>query len=283
MEIPYIADDYKVLFKPEKYGDYINDHCIVKGNGEYHLFGITSFTSYPYDERLFVHGVGKSLSEPLEEVGTVINTGTLAWSPCVVEKDGYYYIFYGPSPSKMAISPDFCEWFGYPLHIENEPPMAVHRDHFVMKVDDTYYMYVTGIKDRQGCISVCSSPDLLNWKFEGYALTCGSRAPLTPAWGATESPFIVKRGEYYYLFVTYTDCSEENYNNTLVFASKDPLNFGCYMGDENEAVPVTSLYAHAPEILEEDGKYFITTCGWRSKPNPNPGCVSIAQLKGKEA
>lgn len=283
MEIPYIDGNYKVLFRPEVYGDYVNDHCIIKGNDEYHLFGITSRTSYPYDERLFVHGVGKSLSEPFAEVGTSINTGTLAWSPCVVEKDGYYYIFYGPSPSKMAVSPDFYEWFGYPLTIENEPPMAVHRDHFVMKIGDTYYMYVTGIKDRQGCISVCSSSDLMHWKFEGYALTCGSRTPLTPAWGATESPFIVKRGEYYYLFVTYTDCREENYNDTLVFASKDPLNFGCYMGEENEAVPVAKLYAHAPEILEEDGKYYITTCGWRSKPNPNPGSVSIAPLSWKEA
>lgn len=283
MEIPYIDGNYEVLFKPEKYGDYINDHCIIKGNGEYHLFGITSLTSSPSDERLFVHGVGKSLSEPLQEVGVSVNTGTLAWSPCIIEKDSYYYMYYGPSPSKMAVSPDFFEWFGYPLKIENEPLMAMHRDHFVMKIGDLYYMYVSGIKDRKGCISVASSSDLINWKFEGYALTSGDKAPLTPAWGAFESPFIVQRGEYYYLFVTYTNSGDVTYNDTLVFASKDPLHFGCYMGETDEAVPVTKLYAHAPEILEEDGKYYITTCGWRTKPNPNTGCVSIAPLSWKEA
>ena len=282
MEIPYIDGDYKVLFQPQKYGNYVNDHCIIKGNDAYHLFGITSLTSSPPDERMFVHGVGKSLSTPFEEVGVSINTGTLAWSPCVIEKDGYYYIYYGPSPSKMAVSPDFYEWFGYPITIENEPPMAMHRDHFVMQIGDLYYMYVSGIKDKKGCISVASSSDLLHWKFEGYALTSDDKAPLKPAWGAFESPFVVKRGDYYYLFVTYTDCDDANYNDTLVFVSQDPLHFGSYMSDTDPAQLITTLYAHAPEILEENDQYFITTCGWNSKPNPNKGCVSIAPLSWKQ-
>lgn len=281
MEIPYINGDYKILFQPQKYGNYVNDHCIIKGNGSYHLFGITSFTSSPPDERMFVHGVGNSLSAPFNEVGVSINTGTLAWSPCVIEKDDHYYIYYGPSPSKMAVSPDFYEWFGYPITIENEPPMAMHRDHFVMQIGDRYYMYASGIKDKKGCLSVASSFDLLHWKFEGYALTSDDKAPLKPAWGAFESPFIVKRDDYYYLFITYTDCNDANYNDTFVFASKDPLNFGCYMGDKNPAQLVTKLYAHAPEILQEDGQYYITTCGWLNAPTPNKGCVSIAPLSWK--
>lgn len=96
-----------------------------------------------------------------------------------------------------------------------------------------------------------------------------------------ESPFVVKKDDYYYLFVTYTDCSDATYNDTLVFASTNPMSFGCYMGSEDPAASITHLYAHAPEILTENGKDYITTCGWRTKPNPNPGCVSIAELKWK--
>ena len=182
----------------------------------------------------------------------------------------------------MAVSPDLFEWFGYPVSIEGEPVYAMHRDHFILQKDDgEYIMYVSGIKDRRGCISTAVSQDLLKWQFCGYALTASSDSPLEPAWGAMESPFVIKKDDYYYLFVTYTDCSDSTYNDTLVFASKDPLDFGCYMGNENPAVPITHLYAHAPEILTENGKYFISTCGWKNKPNPHPGCISIAELKWK--
>ena len=283
MEIPYIDGEYRILFKPEKYGDYVNDHCIVKGQGKYHLYGITSKTSNPYDERYFVHGVGDTLDEPLREVGVSINRGTLAWSPCVIEKDTYFYMFYGPSPTSMAVSPDMYEWFGSNIKIENEPLMAMHRDHFVMRLGEKYYMYVTGVKDRKGSIAVASSDDLINWQFEGYALTSGDAAPYKHGCGGMESPYVVKRGEWYYLFVTYTDCSPATYNDTYVFASRDPLHFGCYMGEEDEAVPITKIYAHAPEIIEENGEYQITTCGWRISPTPHKGCVSIAKLAWKQA
>jgi beta-fructofuranosidase len=155
----------------------------------------------------------------------------------------------------------------------------MHRDHFVFKKDDgEYLMYVSGIKNRRGCISVASSWDLIHWEFRGYALTSDENAPLTPAWGAMESPFIVEKDGYYYLFVTYTDSGAKTYNDTLVFASKDPLHFGSYMAEHDPAIPITTLYAHAPEILHENGKYYITTCGWLKRPTPNPGCVSIAEL-----
>lgn len=279
MKIPRIVGDYKPLFRPTVNGVYVNDHCIIKKDEKYHLFGITSQTGKPCDERFFVHAAGESLDTPFEELGRSIDKGTLAWSPCVTEHNGDYYMHYGPSPTSLAVSPDLFEWFGYPVEIKGEPIYAMHRDHFVFKkADGEYLMYVSGIKDRRGCVSVASSFDLVHWTFRGYALTAAQDTPLTPAWGAMESPFIVEKDGYYYLFITYTDSGAKTYNDTLVFVSKDPLNFGCYMGNENPAVPITTLYAHAPEILCENGKYYITTCGWMRRPTPNPGCVSIAEL-----
>ena len=64
MKVPYISSEWKELFRPEKTGNYINDHCIIKDNGgKYHLFGITSFLGGAPNERYFAHGVSNSLDE----------------------------------------------------------------------------------------------------------------------------------------------------------------------------------------------------------------------------
>jgi beta-fructofuranosidase len=144
-------------------------------------------------------------------------------------------------------------------------------------------MYIVGTKDKRSCISIFESWDLINWDFKGYALTSGDDAPINPAWGAMESPYIVRIDDEYYLFVTYTDCCQENYHNTLVFMSKDPTNFGVYNGGNGGAIPITQIFAHAPEIIKVGDEYFITTCGWNDyKDVPNKGAVSIAPLKWKD-
>lgn len=283
MKKPKIVGEWRVLFQPEKHGDYVNDHTVVKGaDGNWHLYGCTSFSGGPYNERYFAHGVGVDLQTKMREVGRSIDKGTLAWAPCVTQKDGNYYMFYGPSPTQLALSFDMYEWYGYPVKLHGEPMMAAHRDHFVLKTKEGYLMYVAGVYQKRGAISVFSSDDLLEWKFEGYALTSGENAPLSPGWGAMESPFVVEKDGAYYLFVTYNDCTDATYCDTLVFVSENPKSFGGYDGGKGGAIPVTKLYAHAPEVVEENGKYYITTCGWRSKPSPNKGAVSIAELSWED-
>ena len=283
MNTPYIAGDWKILFKPEKNGNYVNDHSLVRGaDGRWHLYGITSFEGLPTQERYFVHGVGENLDSPFIEVGRSIDRGTLAWSPCVINKEENYYMFYGPSPTSLAVSFDMYEWFGTNVYLKDEPLMGAHRDHFVLKLaEDKYLMYVVGVHQKRGAVSCFSSSDLINWQFERFALTSGTEAPLKPAWGAFESPFVVKKDGLYYLFITYTDCSEKTYNDTLVFCSEDPMSFGEYNGDGEGVKPITKLYAHAPEVIEDKGKFYITTCGWNHQPVPNKGAVSIARLEWK--
>ena len=282
MKIPYIKSEWKTLFKPEKNGNYVNDHSIVIGSdNKWHLYGITSFVGLPSQERYFVHGVGESLDKPFKEDGRSIDRGTLAWAPCVINKGEYYYMFYGPSPTSLAVSFDMREWFGTNVTLIGEPLMGAHRDHFVLKIsEDKYLMYVVGIHNKRGAVSCFSSSDLLTWQFEKFVLTSGELAPLNPAWGAFESPFVVKKDGLYYLFITYTNGADDNYNNTFVFCSNDPLSFGEYNGNEGTQ-PITTIQAHAPEILESNGKYYITTCGWNFKPVPIPGAVAIAELDWK--
>jgi len=283
MKIPYLAGEWEILFKPEKNGIYVNDHTIVKGpDDRWHLYGITSFSGKPADERYFVHGVGASILQPMTEVGRSIDRGTLAWAPCVIRRDEIYYMFYGPSPTSLAASFDLFEWFGTPVTLHGDPLMGAHRDHFVLQLSENdYLMYVSGVYNKRGAISCFSSSDLQTWTFTGYALTSGENAPLKPAWGAMESPFVVKKDGLFYLFVTYTNSNAETYHDTLVFCSADPRQFGEYNGNGDGARPITKLNAHAPEILTLDGKYYITTCGWKSRPTPNAGAVSIAPLEWK--
>ena len=109
-------------------------------------------------------------------------------------------------------------------------------------------------------------------------------APLNPSCGATESPFVVHHGGFYYLFMTYTDCRLVNYHNTIVFRSSDPRDFGEYTGDNEDEVVIAHLHAHAPEVVQDDdGTWYITTCGWLERGAPVEGGVAIAELEWGEA
>ena len=285
---PKVSGPWQEMFIPKKEGHYINDHSVVKGpDGAWHLFGITSHGGGPSMERYFVHAVGdEHLLTPMEEKGRVIDNGTRAWAPGVIQKDSKYYMFYGPSPTKLDISEDLGEWMGYEIRMEGVPPMACHRDHFVTKLkDDLYVMYVVGVKDRYGAVSALVSNDLLSWRYVDYCLRSDGNAPLTPPWGAFESPYMVEYHGLYYLFVTYTDCGMENYQDTLVFASANPFDFGTYTGDNYDDLVVAKLHAHAGEVLldPETGKYYLTACGWDGYHTPVEGGVGIAELTWEKA
>lgn len=282
MKIPKITSKWNTLFKPYRFGRYVNDHTLIY-NGEWHLIGITSKKGIPTQERYFVYATGNNLNKRFKERSKIIDNGTLAWAPCVIEHNSLYYMFYGPSPTKLAVSRDFGDWFGQEIIIKNNPPMSCHRDHFVLRTgENKWLMYVTGLKDGKSCVSCLKSDNLIEWDFAGFALTGGENSPLNPSWGAFESPFVVEKNGGYYLFTTYTDCSKSTYHNTLVFYSKDPESFGCYNGEDEKndgfALPVAKLSCHAPEVIKENGKWYITTCGWR-KSSFTKGAVKIAALE----
>ena len=283
MKIPAISGEWRLLFKPQQFGNYVNDHCIIKdSNNKWHLFGITSHDKGADTERYFVHASAASLDDAMEENGKVIDDGGRAWAPCIVEASGLYYMYYGPGVTKMAVTNDVSHWMGHQINVAGNPVMSVNRDHMVIRVGDIWLMYASGLKDGYSCVSLLISSDLINWNFYGYALTSSDAAPLNPPWGAFESPFVVEHDGLYYLFTTYTNCEHENYHNTLVFCSSSPYDFGNYTYENHNKTVIANLKSHAGEIINDNGKYYITSCGWNGYDIPFEGGVAIAELSFNE-
>lgn len=282
--IPSQNGPWRPLFTPERIGSYVNDHSLVRvSDGSWHLIGITAPTERinPENERYFVHAWGPSLTAPFKQEERTIDHGTRAWAPGIIEHESKYFMFYGPSPTKLAVSRDLHHWINHEPVLIGSPLEACHRDHMVMKLNEyTWLMYAVGIKDGRGCVSVHVSNDLVQWRFVQYALTTSPTAPLKPAWGAVESPYVLKMAGYYYLFITYTDCSTNTYHDTLVFRSDNPYDFGEYDEASGHAAPIARLFGHASEVIldPENGQWYLTTCGWRGMGSPHEGAVSIAGL-----
>ena len=280
--VPRIISPWRELYKPKKYGIYVNDHSLIKArDGNWYLFGITSMSNDgPDTERYFTVGRGQSLAKgAFEEIGKVIDEGQRAWAPAVIEYEGLYYMYYGPGVTRMAVTNDPTHWMGHQIQVVGNPVMAVNRDHMVIPYEGGWLMYASGLRDGYSCVSLLRSEDLIRWEFQGYALTSSGNAPLNPPCGAFESPYVIKYREAYYLFVTYTSSLPENYHNTLVFCSEDPCSFGDYNGDNHAEIVVAELPVHAGEVLQENGRYYITTCGWNGYHIPCEGGVAIAELE----
>ncbi|HKK18500.1 MAG TPA: hypothetical protein VJ952_07445 [Opitutales bacterium] len=284
MLLPRITSDWRALFIPETYGRYVNDHSLVQdAEGLWHLFGITSHATEDFSEkeRYFVHAEG-TLNSSMREVQKVCDNGVRAWAPSVIRAGKRFFMHYGPSPMRMATSLELTHWMEHTPVVKGAPLDSCHRDSMVLpKPCGGWWMYITGIDDNMnGVVSVLESDDLVTWRFLRFALQTGDDTGIKPPWGGTESPFVVKIDDLYYLLITYTDCKHHNYHNTLVFASEDPTDFGTYTAANHQETVVAELHAHAPEVIQDsDGQWYITTCGWRGYNTPIEGGVGVAKLE----
>jgi arabinan endo-1,5-alpha-L-arabinosidase len=245
---------------------YINDHSFIKGpDGKWHMFGITGPNSpEKWDESQFAHAVADSLMGKWVEKPFALKVRkdlfeTVLWAPHVIKHGDLYYMFYCGGDDNhhryqinLAISKDLYEWTRYPGNplftdgYDGRDPF-IFRDEF----NNRWIMYYTATSKPEGgehIVAARISYDLVNWTKDRYVVF---RDPEKGTWGGnTESPFVVQRGHWFYMFMG----PGASYKTTKVYKSNDLFNWS--MSDE-----VADLTSHAAEIINDNGKWYISHCG----------------------
>lgn len=255
---------------------YYNDHTLVRdrATGQWHVYAIThAEPANPLDERSFGHATANDLQGPWEKQPPALRADPAAgedhiWAPYVMFYGDRYYMFYAGGTQdpanyqmQLATSTDLRHWersSANPLFTDGYDA----RDPMVIKVQDQWVMYYTANSTPEGgnhIVAYRTSTDLVNWSarkvaFEHPASGTGG--------GPTESPYVVRKGGDYYLFV----CCQGGYRGTWVYRSSDPLHF-----DVDDLVG--KIDSHAAEVVkDEEGRWWVTSAGW------GEGGLSIAPL-----
>ena len=293
--VPSQAENYVWVYKPAGdtfsgpssteleagvwYDEWVpNDHTFIKNSdGKWHIIGIThpktSTQAIHQGEFQSFHAVSKSTSfkntiehshysdlpkilPPKDRPGERLENH----APYIVHKDEIFYMFYGPSPFRLAISGDLVNWEPKGELFSEE---GGARDPNLLKLGKTYYM----VYCVTGKVRLRTSDDLLNWSDPKTIFISQNFDP--------ESPSLIYHNNTFYLFFSSwdgiwdkKDITGAYQHMTHVYQSEDPFNFG---DDRNR---LTTLKSHAPEIFQgEDGQWYISSVEW-----PNRG-VSIDLLE----
>jgi hypothetical protein len=296
--IPRIAGQWHTLFKPEKSGNYINDHCIYQDrDGKWRLLGITSQSDGDYrKERCFAAAKGDKFppEELFAEEAPVADFGELAWAPDVITDKGKYHLFWSPHQLHHMTSNDGTQWKTPEVVIE-KPFHKFFRDAKIFKnAPDQWLLYATGRGRWFSRIDIYQSFDLIHWQYIRPAIRCGWGSEKNFVTGSMESPFLIKYQGNYYLSLTYNNESfflsalllqfgkflnKKDYNNTLIFRSTNPYDFGVYRGRSHTPALITRLRTHAPVYIQIEGQWYLTTCGWPFAATITRGEVNWAKLE----
>jgi beta-fructofuranosidase len=253
---------------------YINDHTVIRDeSGRWHLFGITHpEPADPWDETEFAHATADHLLGPWTRRPPVLRADpgygeTHLWAPYVLRSGATYFMFYAGGGEDRTHTAMNLATATDPDHWTRHPQGTLFRDGYdardpmVLRAGDRWVMYYCATGEPGGghhVVAYRTSTDLVHWGERGIAFTDPSTG--TGA-GPTESPFVVRHNGFWYLFIG----PRPDYLGTDVFRSSDPLHFR--IGDRVGHVP-----AHAAEIVEDDGTWWITSAGW------GQGGVHIAAL-----
>ncbi len=250
----------------EKKPWYINDHCIIRGEDGWHMFGIThEQPANPMAERNFAHASSPTLlARPWTKQPFALSYDpTLGenhlWAPHVIKKGATYYMFYCAGSQRsnfhyrinLATSKDLKTWTRWDKNPVFEDFFDA-RDPMVLLVGDTYHLYYTANLDSPSgnhVVMLRTSKDLLKWSPARVAFV---HPEVGTFGGPTESPFVVHFGDHFYLFVG----PDGGYHSTKVYRSPNP--YGWTVADH-----VATFPSHACEVVQDvDGKYYATDSGW---------------------
>ena len=241
-EQPYFSDS------PEP----VLDHCVVWQDSVYHLFYLRGNPAVNIGHATTTDFVHWTLQPPVLTTGSWDN---VLWAPCLINIGNAWAMYYtgvnsfGAQQSGVAFSNDIYHWIKYsdPVYhpdtswaIWNSNTWCDGRDPHVMKIGDTYYMFVTAQhKWYKGAVACATSTDLIHWTDQGYIY-------LHNSWHMLESVFILQHNGLFHMFFT-----EEGVYGTEHMSS--PTLFGGWDPSKEDYIDE----GHAPQITDTpDGPIF---------------------------
>jgi hypothetical protein len=162
--------------------------------------------------------------------------------------------------------------------------------------ENQWLMYCTGRGLFFSRVDIYQSFNLEEWQYIRPALLNDWGSERNSAYASTESPNVLLYRGRYYLSVTFNNETpvffgllmlfkkwpgRQSYNDTRVFHSTSPYDFGVHRGKRNSATLLTTLEAHAPEWIYtvDKDQWYITTCGWPWVSTLTQGEAAIAPLE----
>ena len=193
---------------------YVHDPCIIKEGTRYYVFYTGSLVQLKTSpDRITWSNVGSVLPNPTWfKTYVPNNNGTDVWAPDISYRNGQYWLYYSvstfgsnTSAIGLATSPALnpASWTDQGMVIRSvssnnynciDPNAFQDTDRSLWLVFGSWW---TGIKLVQ--------LDTLTGKPAGSSPTIISLAQRV-APDSIEAPFIIKRGSYYYLFVSFDNC-----------------------------------------------------------------------------
>jgi arabinan endo-1,5-alpha-L-arabinosidase len=299
---PAIDGPWRPLFRPREHGRYVNDHTIYRdATGRWRLLGITSHSDGDFDAERWLAAASSDAfpppaSETMREEPPVADFGELAWAPHVVRAGARWYLFWSPHRLHQMSSPDGIHWQD-PRVTLDPPRHRFFRDTLVLEAaPGQWLLYATARGRYYSRVDCYQSFDLEHWQYIGPALRTGFGCERASPFASTESPTVVRHEGRFYLALTYNNGSffwpglllllrrwpgRASYNDTRIFHSENPYDFGVYRGPRRPSREIARLRAHAAELIHhpETGAWWITTAGWPWVATLTAGEVAVAPLR----
>jgi hypothetical protein len=249
-------------------------HCIGTFGREP---GSTSNGMAVADGYALFHSVGDSLEAPMQSLPTISyqidSPQAIMWAPGLTWNRArttaflyYFHYFGGKDPAAggtrvlTSSDPDLTHWAPYNGTELTEKNLAFRelddRDFCVfwderLQTHLMYYCSGEGSGPR-----VRTSPDLIHWSPGRTVL----RDTSASAHGYAESPCVIYRDGYYYLWTSGID-----YSHTHLYVSEDPFDFGQSLANTIETQP-----GHAVEVITHRGQEYIAGAMLSTVPSATP-------------
>lgn len=206
----------------------VHDPVVMKSNGKYHLYctghKISQFISTDLQNWERIRPVFKEV--PQWAVESVPGFKDHIWAPDIFEKDGTFYLFYSISTfaknrscigvatnKNLDSESDDYEWVDHGSVIESVPgrdnwnaidPNIIEDDegNFWMSFG-SFWGGLKLVKLNDDLLSIAEPQEWHSVARRDRDFALSAR---NPGNGAIEAPFIVKRGDFYYLFASFDLC-----------------------------------------------------------------------------